>query len=198
MPDRYAHCTFCGARFRRDQPWPRRCSACGETSYLNPKPVAVAIQPVGRGLLVVRRGVPPARDHLALPGGYVEVDETWQQAVVRELAEETGLAVDPSAVRLFDALSAPDGTLLLFGLLPAVAELPESHPDGETLGVAVLDGPTDLGFSQHTQVAARYFASVARESQPPTDHSKTNGPPASNAVRSRSVGSTDGDSSSGS
>ena len=42
MPDRYAHCTFCGARFPADRPWPRRCGACGVRSYLNPKPVAVA------------------------------------------------------------------------------------------------------------------------------------------------------------
>src|SRR6201994_2017003 len=91
MPDRYAHCTFCGARFTPNQPWPRRCAACGETSYLNPKPVAVALQPVAGGLLTVRRAIPPAKGRLALPGGYVEVDETWQEALVRELFEETGL-----------------------------------------------------------------------------------------------------------
>ncbi len=163
MPDRYAHCTFCGARFTPRQPWPRRCAACGETSYLNPKPVAVAVQPVRLGLLVVRRGVPPARDRLALPGGYIDVGETWQEATVRELAEETALVADPSSVRLFDTLSAPHGTLLVFGLLPAITELPQFHPNGETLGLVVLDEPAELGFSLHTQVAERYFASVARE-----------------------------------
>ena len=80
MPDQYAHCTFCGARFPPGRPWPRRCGACGVTSYLNPKPVAVALQPVGAGLLVVRRGIPPAEDALALPGGYIDVGETWQEA----------------------------------------------------------------------------------------------------------------------
>src|SRR3954452_24900278 len=109
MPDRYAHCTFCGARFGPQQSWPRRCAACGETSYLNPKPVAVAVQPVGAGLLVVRRAVPPAVERLALPGGYVDVGETWQQAAVRELAEEPGLTADPAGVRLYDTISAPDG-----------------------------------------------------------------------------------------
>src|ERR1700759_3742561 len=100
MPDRYAHCTFCGARFPRGQPWPRRCAACGETSYLNPKPVAVALQPVGSGLLTVRRGIPPAVKQLALPGGYIDVGETWQAAATRELREETGLKTDPASVRL--------------------------------------------------------------------------------------------------
>jgi 8-oxo-dGTP pyrophosphatase MutT (NUDIX family) len=162
MPDRYAHCTFCGARFTAHQPWPRRCGACGETSYLNPTPVAVAVQPVGLGLLVVRRSIPPARDRLAFPGGYIEVDETWQQAAARELREEVGIEADPDGVRLFDALSAPDGTLLIFGLLPTlVGELPESVPNEESMGWQVISEPTELGFDLHTRVANAYFASVA-------------------------------------
>lgn len=164
MPDRYAHCTFCGARFTPGQPWPRRCAACAETSYLNPKPVAVVLQPIGSpavaGLLVVRRGIPPARDRLALPGGFIEVDETWQQAAVRELAEETGLTADASSVRLFDTVSAPDGTLLVFGLLPPAEFVPDFRANGETLALEVLAAPAELGFSLHTQVANRYFASV--------------------------------------
>lgn len=158
MPDRYAHCTFCGARFPPGRPWPRRCGACGETSYLNPKPVAVAVQPVGAGLLVVRRGIPPAEKLLALPGGYIDVDETWQAAAVRELGEETGIQADASAVRLFDTLSAPDGTLLVFGVLPSISELPDFTANEETLDLEVLSRPEPLGFDLHTQVADRWFA----------------------------------------
>jgi ADP-ribose pyrophosphatase YjhB (NUDIX family) len=165
MPDRYAHCTFCGARFVPGRPWPRRCAACGETSYLNPKPVAVAVQPVGGGLLVVRRGIPPARGRLALPGGYIDIGETWQAAAVRELFEETALTADPSGVRLYDTVSAPDGTLLVFGLLPALATaaaMPPSAPNDESLGWKILEAPAELGFSTHTAVADRYFAEVVR------------------------------------
>jgi ADP-ribose pyrophosphatase YjhB (NUDIX family) len=161
MPDRFAHCTYCGARFTPGQSWPRRCAACGKTSYLNPKPVAVAVQPVGLGLMVVRRGISPALDRIALPGGFIEVGETWQQAATRELSEETGLRADPASVRLFDTLSAPDGTLLVFGLLPAIAALPPFRANAETAGLEVIDEPTELGFSLHTEVANRYFATVA-------------------------------------
>ena len=161
MADRFAHCTFCGARFPPHQPWPRRCVPCGETSYQNPKPVAVVLQPVGTGLLVVRRGIPPARDRLALPGGYIDVGETWQAATTRELAEETGLTADPATVTLFDTVSAPDGTLLVFGLLPALASasgLGPPAPTDETLGWEILYGPTELGFGIHTAIAGRFFA----------------------------------------
>jgi ADP-ribose pyrophosphatase YjhB (NUDIX family) len=122
------------------------------------------VQPVGAGLLVVRRGIPPARDRLALPGGFIDVGETWQAAAVRELYEETGVHADASAVRLYDTLSAPDGTLLVFGLLPALADasaIPPSQPNDESLGWEILYGPTELGFSLHTAVTGRFFAAAA-------------------------------------
>jgi 8-oxo-dGTP pyrophosphatase MutT (NUDIX family) len=160
VQDRLAHCTFCGARFTPNQPWPRRCAACGEISYRNPLPVAVVVQPVGTGLLVVRRGIPPARDRLALPGGFIEVGETWQEAAVRELREETGVEQDAADVRLIDALSALDGMLLVFGELPPLPSLPSFTPNDETLGLEVLTGPATLGFPLHTEVANNWFATV--------------------------------------
>nr|WP_082143858.1 NUDIX domain-containing protein [Nitratireductor soli] len=59
--------------------------------------VSAAVLRDGRFLLV-RRGRAPAKDLYAFPGGRIEADETAEQAVMRELREETGLAA--SGLRL--------------------------------------------------------------------------------------------------
>lgn len=52
--------------------------------------VSACIQHENRFLLVLRRNA-PARDLWAFPGGSMDVGETVAQAVIREVAEETGL-----------------------------------------------------------------------------------------------------------
>ncbi|MFZ0545629.1 MAG: NUDIX domain-containing protein, partial [Candidatus Promineifilaceae bacterium] len=74
------HCSYCGRPFSPDQPWPRTCSHCHNTTFVNPIPVAVLLQPVGEKLLVVRRGIEPGNGKLALPGGFMELGESWQTA----------------------------------------------------------------------------------------------------------------------
>jgi 8-oxo-dGTP diphosphatase len=62
-----------------------------------------------RRLLLVRRGREPAALSWTIPGGKCLPDETAEQACVRELAEETGLAVriDQLVGRVYR--TAPDG-----------------------------------------------------------------------------------------
>lgn len=53
---------------------------------------AVVFDEAGR-LLLVKRANPPAKGMWSLPGGRLEVGETAEQGVVREVLEETGLVV---------------------------------------------------------------------------------------------------------
>ena len=70
---------------------------------------------VRRGqLLLVRRASRHGRGNWQLPGGFIEPDETIEQAVVREVQEEAGVTAE--------------------------VEVPDAH--GEVLGVAHGDQPT--------------------------------------------------------
>ena len=60
-----------------------------------PEIAAVGAIAVSDGaLLLIRRGHAPSRGRWSLPGGRVEPGETPQEALVREIAEETGLTVE--------------------------------------------------------------------------------------------------------
>ena len=161
MDTKHAHCSWCGSAYAPGAPWPRTCSACTRISYLNPIPVVVLLQPIDGGLLCVRRGIPPRLGQLALPGGFLDINETWQQGAARELWEETGLRIEPDEITVFDILSPPpsEGLVLLFGLARqrSGAELTGFTPNEEVKELTVIHGPTELAFSLHTQAVRQYF-----------------------------------------
>jgi len=75
--------------------------------------------------LLIRRGSHPLQGEWSIPGGLLEVGETLEQGVVRELAEETGLAVAVLELievfeRIFPAPPKEDGT-------PGDAARPQYH-----------------------------------------------------------------------
>ncbi len=171
MNDPFAHCGYCGTAFAPDQPVHTRvCSGCNRTSYRNPTPVAVTLVPVELentdtlGLLVIRRSIPPKEGQLALPGGFISYGESWQMGATREVMEETGLQLEPDSIRLASVLSAPDNTILIFGIAPVQAAnvLEGLSVSSETSEVSVLKSFAPLGFPLHTQVAQEFFAGTLR------------------------------------
>ena len=56
-------------------------------------------------LILIRRKNPPHKGALALPGGFVELNESAEEAVVREVREETG--VEGEVVAFLGLFSAP-------------------------------------------------------------------------------------------
>jgi mutator protein MutT len=61
-------------------------------------------------VLLIRRGKEPLRGRWLIPGGTVELGETLEQAIVREVREETGIVVRPREVVLvFDRIHREAG-----------------------------------------------------------------------------------------
>jgi 8-oxo-dGTP diphosphatase len=67
--------------------------------------VGAVIKDKDRRLLLIRRGHEPGAGLWSLPGGRIEPGETDQQAVAREILEETGLRVECG--RLLAAVELP-------------------------------------------------------------------------------------------
>ena len=70
--------------------------------------------PAGR-LLLIKRGHEPGAGLWSLPGGRIEPGETDQQALVREVLEETGLRVDCGALLGTADLPGPGGAVIHVG-----------------------------------------------------------------------------------
>ncbi len=163
MGEKGSHCTFCGHPYALPRAWPRTCPACHKVGFRNPAPVAVLLVPValdsGLGLLLVRRGIPPHVGEFALPGGFIDIGESWQRAAAREVREEAGVVVDEPGIRVFAVHSAAEA-LLVFGLAPPLSagELPPFVANRECRERVVATGPRSLAFPLHTEVMAAFFA----------------------------------------
>lgn len=93
--EKFEYCPKCGSRhFEENSPKSKKCENCGFEYYMNPGAATAAFIVNEKGeLLVERRGKEPAKGTLDLPGGFADMDETAEEAIVREVKEETGLAV---------------------------------------------------------------------------------------------------------
>ena len=79
------------------------CTACGFVFYIDPKLAVIALVPYQGGLVMVRRSIEPGYGLWVVPGGFVDVGEKVEAAVVRETREEASLNV--RVVRLLNVHS---------------------------------------------------------------------------------------------
>jgi ADP-ribose pyrophosphatase YjhB (NUDIX family) len=93
------HCPRCGAPPTVTFPRSITCKACGYGAYYNPKPVACAIAHTHDDqLILMRRGFEPRRGHWSMPGGFVDLGETVEDAARREVKEEIGVEIEITAL----------------------------------------------------------------------------------------------------
>jgi len=71
------------------------CRKCGWINYVNPLPVIASFVCNKKNeILLIKRKVEPSVGSWALPGGFIELNETPEKAGMRELFEETGIRAD--------------------------------------------------------------------------------------------------------
>jgi len=123
----------------------RFCPNCRFVQFIDPKVGAAVIALTDDNrVLLVKRAVDPAMGDWCLPGGFMEIGETPQQAAVRECLEETGYRVDPAALKLVDVFYYEDyrgsGVLIMYrGRIAGGAPMP-----GDDVSEVRLFGPDDL------------------------------------------------------
>ncbi len=91
----FKYCPKCGSvHFEVNNEKSKKCADCGFVYYFNSSAATVAFILNERNeLLVCRRGKEPAKGTLDLSGGFIDMYETGEEGVAREVREETGLEV---------------------------------------------------------------------------------------------------------
>ena len=73
---------------------PRRvCTGCGAIHYDNPKVLVGSVATWQDRVLLVRRAIPPRRNHWTLPAGFLELGESSADGAVREAREEANASI---------------------------------------------------------------------------------------------------------
>jgi mutator protein MutT len=91
----FKFCPKCGSgHFVENNFKSKRCENCGFVYYFNSSSSTIAIIiNENDELLVATRAHEPVKGTLDLPGGFVDLDETGEEAVIREVKEETHLDI---------------------------------------------------------------------------------------------------------
>jgi len=128
--DRSRICPACGGTPREiPGSWGARCTACAREYYPRLHPAVIVLVTRGNEFLLVRKPEWPAGQY-GLVAGYVEFCESLEECVVREVLEETGIAV--ADVRYAASQNWPFPSQLMAGFTAAYVD-GEVRPDGVEL-----------------------------------------------------------------
>lgn len=91
----FKYCPKCGSdQFFEHNIKSKHCNSCNFTYYFNPSSSTVAVIINNKKeILIATRANNPAKGTYDLPGGFVDMGESAEEAVMREVKEETGMIV---------------------------------------------------------------------------------------------------------
>ncbi len=156
-------CPVCGHKLvEREEAGRLRqvCPNCGYIHYVNPVPaVGIVIEKDG-GVVLIQRKHPPHQGRWALPSGYIEADESAEEAAIREAEEETGLKVE--VIELAGVNSFPEGPplsgiMIFFRARPIGGALRAGDDAADAQVFAPGEIPL-LPFRTHREMMAQWLA----------------------------------------
>lgn len=102
MNQNYRYCPHCSAPLAEGEKFGRMrrfCRYCGFIHFVEPKVAVAALVSDGERVLLVRRAAIPRIGYWALPAGYMDADELPEEALAREVGEETGVVLRITQLR---------------------------------------------------------------------------------------------------
>lgn len=129
-----AFCPACGVRTDlRTGGWSRHCPSCAREHFprTDPAVIVAVTHPEDRDLLLLGSNVLWEDDRFSCFAGFAEAGESLEEAVVRELFEEAGVAL--SDVRYHGSQAWPYPRSLMVGFLATAVDPVAAHPDGEEI-----------------------------------------------------------------
>jgi ADP-ribose pyrophosphatase YjhB (NUDIX family) len=163
-PFAWNYCGICGARLVEaddGQSLRPHCPGCRRFYYRNPVPAAcLFVRNEAGHLLLAQRAVEPAKGCWTLPGGFVELGETTEEAALRELLEETGLRATLKGLLGVSTKQSPiSGAVMVLGYLVEhwEGELHAATDVSDLKWFAKAERP-EVPFSAHRDLLAIYDA----------------------------------------
>lgn len=160
------YCPICGHELNEREEGGRvrpACDNCGYIHYVNPVPgVGLLIETEG-GVVLIQRGNPPHKGEWTLPSGFVEADESAEEAAIREAEEETGLKVE--IVEMMGINSFPEGPpvsgiMIFYRMKPVGGEL-RAGDDAAAVRVFKPGAMPPLPFRTHREIMSEWLAQQA-------------------------------------
>ncbi len=140
------------------------CDRCKTPIYENPLPATcLVLVDDHERLLLVKRSVAPKKGFWCLPGGFMELHETPEQAALRELFEETGLSGKIDRLLGVTANPSPTyGSVLMTGFLVKVFEgTPSPGDDADAIDWFEQTHLPEIAFESHTHFIKIYYTAYA-------------------------------------
>lgn len=170
------YCPVCGHKLGTREEGGRlrqACSNCGYVHYVNPVPAVGLLIEMDGGIVLIRRLHPPHKDEWTLPSGFIEADESAEEAAIREAEEETGLKIeilDMAGVNSFPEGPPVSGIMIFFRGRPVGGEL-RAGDDAVEAKVFQVDELPLLPFRTHREAIAQWLARRQNNGITPPDAS---------------------------